>query len=68
MTNAILSVLMIAGIALLVGAWGLHRRGGERKKVWLMIAAALVMFANLAIWAVPTSSGKSLAGQAAQGE
>lgn len=65
MANAILSVLMIAGIALLAGAYALHRRGGERKKVLLMIIAALVMFANLAIWSVPTKSGETLAGRAA---
>lgn len=63
MTNVILSVLMIAGIALLAGAYVLHSRGGERKKIWLMVIAALVMFANLAIWSLPTQSGQTLADQ-----
>ena len=34
------------------------------QKVWLMVAAALVIFANAAIWTVPNSRGKSLFNQA----
>jgi hypothetical protein len=58
-TNAFLSIGMIAGFALLWGAWRLWRRDGLGQKVWLMVAAALVIFANVAIWTVPDSLGNS---------
>ncbi len=61
MTGFILSLAMIAGFGLFWGAWRLHKRGGSRQKMWLMIAAALVMFANVAIWTVPDKQGQSLA-------
>lgn len=66
MASIILSVLMITGLALIAGAVFLYRRGGDRKRVLLMVVAALVMFANVAIWAVPTGSGETLAGRADQ--
>lgn len=61
MVNFVLSIGMLAGFALLCGAWRLWRRDGTGQKVWLMIAAALVIFANVAIWTVPDKQGKSLA-------
>lgn len=61
MTNAILSIAMLAGFALLWGAWALWRREGMGQKAWLMIAAALVVFANVAIWTVPDEKGRTLA-------
>ncbi len=61
MTSVILSIAMLAGFALLWGAWALWRRDGAGQKMWLMIAAALVVFANVAIWTVPDKQGKSLA-------
>lgn len=60
MTAAFLSIGMIAGFALLWGAWRLKRRDGLSQKVWLMVAAALVIFANVAIWTVPDGKGNSL--------
>jgi hypothetical protein len=60
MVNAFLSIAMVAGFALLWGAWGLWKRNGLGQKVWLMVAAALVIFANIAIWTVPDKSGNSL--------
>jgi hypothetical protein len=60
MTNAFLSIGMIAGFALLWGAWRLWRRDGLGQKVWLMVAASLVIFSNVAIWTVPDSKGNSL--------
>lgn len=60
MTGAILSIAMIAGFALLWGAWKLWKREGLGQKVWLMVAAALVIFANVAIWTVPDKSGNTL--------
>lgn len=60
MTNAFLSIGMLAGFALLWGAWRLWQRDGLGQKMWLMLAAALVIFANVAIWTVPDGSGNTL--------
>ena len=60
MVNIILSLGMLAGFTLIWGAWRMWRREGARQKAWLMIAAALVIFANVAIWTVPDGQGRSL--------
>jgi drug/metabolite transporter superfamily protein YnfA len=60
MINLVLSVGMLAGFALIWGAWRLWRRDGLGQKIWLMLAAALVLFANVAIWTVPDEQGRSL--------
>lgn len=60
MLNAILSLAMIAAFLLLFGAWKRWRRDGLSQQMWLMIAAALVIFANIAIWVVPDEKGNSL--------
>lgn len=64
MLNAILSAAMIAGFLLLYGAWKRRRRDGASQQMWLMVAAALVIFANVAIWVVPDKQGKSLVTEA----
>ncbi len=64
MLNAILSAAMIAGFLLLYGAWKRWRRDGTSQHMWLMVAAALVIFANVAIWVVPDKQGKSLVAEA----
>lgn len=66
MTAAILSVAMLGGFALFWGAWKLWRREGASRKLWLMAAAALVLFANVAIWTVPDDQGQSLVESADQ--
>lgn len=54
MSGTILSLLMLAGLAMAGGGgYLLAKRPDNRKQAWLMIAAALVMFANVAIWAMP---------------
>ncbi|MEP7349536.1 MAG: hypothetical protein ABI668_06240 [Sphingorhabdus sp.] len=60
MTNAFLSIAMIAGFLLLFGAYRQWRYDGLVKQVWLMIIAALVLFANVAVWVVPDKQGRSL--------
>ena len=60
MANLILSISTFAAALLLVGAWKLWRRDGPGQKMSLMIAAALVIFANIAIWVVPDEKGQSL--------
>jgi Na+(H+)/acetate symporter ActP len=64
MLNFVLSIATFAALLLLFGAWKLWRRDGAVQKMWLMIAAALVIFANIAIWVVPDPQGKSLASEA----
>jgi len=55
MNATILSILMLAGIALGIG--GIYLIGWKRdtKRGWLMILAAMVMFMNVLIWTLPTS-------------
>jgi len=53
MSNLILSVLMLAGAALLAGGIYVLRKGINRRQGWLMLVAAAVMFANVAIWSIP---------------
>lgn len=51
--DTVLSILMLAAIALLWGAHALWRRGGPRKQVVLMLVMAAVLAANVAIWVLP---------------
>ena len=55
--DLILSIVMLAAIALLAGAVFLWRRGGAGKQVCLMLLLAIVMIANVLIWTVPDPSG-----------
>ncbi len=64
MLNAILSLAMLSAFLLLFGAWKRWRRNGLGQQVWLMIAAALVILTNVAIWVVPDKQGKSLVTEA----
>lgn len=52
MTDTILSVLMLTGVLLTAGAIIVFRKG-DRRRALLMLVAALVMFANIAIWLAP---------------
>lgn len=60
MLNAILSVAMLSAFLLLYGAAKRGRRDGASQQMWLMVAAAFVIFANVAIWVVPDEKGQSL--------
>jgi hypothetical protein len=60
MLNAILSIAMLSAFLLLYGAWKRWRRDGASQQMWLMFSAALVIFANVAIWVVPDEKGQSL--------
>ncbi|MBA4164217.1 MAG: hypothetical protein C0510_06245 [Erythrobacter sp.] len=57
--NAVLSILMLAAIALVVGAIALWRRPGFRKQAVLMLVLAAVMIVNVAIWTLPDPSGSA---------
>jgi len=56
-TDTVLSILILAVIALLAGAFVLWRRGGPKRQVILMVILALVAIGNVAIWIVPDSQG-----------
>jgi drug/metabolite transporter superfamily protein YnfA len=53
MADTLLSLTMLAALALLAGAFVLWRRKGETRKALLMVVAALVALANVAIWSLP---------------
>ncbi len=55
MASTILSILMLSGIALSIGGLYLIGRKRDPKRGWLMLVAAMVMFANVAIWAMPVT-------------
>ena len=52
MSDTIMSILMLTGVLLTGGAVLVFRKG-DRRRALLMFVAALVMFANVAIWLVP---------------
>lgn len=52
MSETVLALLMLAGLALSAGSWFVFRRG-DRKRALLMLVAALTMFANVVIWLAP---------------
>lgn len=53
-SGTVLSILMLAGLAMAGGGLALFIKQPEnRKRAWLMMIAGLVMFANVAIWTVP---------------
>ena len=56
-TDLVLSIVMLAAIALIAGAYVLWRRTGELKQPALMVVLALIALANVLIWTVPTSEG-----------
>ena len=51
---ALLSIGVLAAFALIGGGGWLLATGRDRKHGLLMILAALVTFANVLIWALPT--------------
>jgi hypothetical protein len=68
MTDVVLSIVMLAAIALIAGAIFLWRRTGEVKQPALMVLLALIAFANVLIWTVPNADGTSPVEQAEQAE
>jgi hypothetical protein len=55
--DLVLSILVLAAIALIIGAVVLWRRGGRTRQVWLMLLLAVVIAGNLALWLVPYDNG-----------
>lgn len=56
MLDFALSVLMLAAVALVIGAVVLWRRG-VRKQAALMLVLAVIAIANVLIWTLPDSGG-----------
>ena len=57
--DTVLSILVLAAVALIIGAVALWRRGGQAKQVWLMLLLAAIVAGNVLIWTVPDSTGKA---------
>jgi hypothetical protein len=57
--DTVLSVVVLAAIALVAGAIWQWRRGGMRKQVWLMLLLAVIMIANVLIWTIPNATGEA---------
>jgi len=64
--NTVLSVLVLAAIAMVGGAIFLWRRQGASKQVWLMLLLAVIMIANVLIWTVPDKDGTAPLDRAAE--
>lgn len=47
-----LSILMLAAIALVLGGVRLLRTGSDRRRAVLMLICAVVLFANVLIWTI----------------
>ena len=62
--DTVLSILVLATIALIIGAIALWRRGGQSRQIWLMLVLAAVIAGNVLGWVVPDSTGKAPVSQA----
>ncbi|MDE2436150.1 MAG: hypothetical protein KGM49_07820 [Sphingomonadales bacterium] len=56
MSDTILSILVLAAFAMVIGAVAWWRRG-MRKQAALMLVLALVIAGNVAIWVIPDRNG-----------
>jgi uncharacterized membrane protein len=59
MTDIVLSIVMLAAFALVLGAYALWRRTGEAKNPALMVLLAVVAVINVLIWTLPSTGGKA---------
>ncbi len=67
MLDLIISLMMLAAMALFGGSVFLLRRG-DRKRGALMALLAVVISVNVVIWLAPTENGDTLAGSVAVSE
>ena len=67
MLDLIISLMMLAALALFGGAVFLLRRG-DGKRAALMALLAVVISVNVVIWLAPTEGGDTLAGSVAGSE
>ncbi|PKP91868.1 MAG: hypothetical protein CVT75_08610 [Alphaproteobacteria bacterium HGW-Alphaproteobacteria-14] len=59
MTDIVLSIVMLAALALLAGAYVLWRRTAQIKQPALMVVLAVIAVLNVLIWTLPTSTGEA---------
>lgn len=59
MTDIVLSIVMLAALALVAGAVVLWRRTGQVKQPALMVLLAVIAVLNVLIWTIPTESGEA---------
>lgn len=59
MTDIVLSIVMLAALALVAGAVVLWRRTGEAKNPALMVLLAVIAVINVLIWTIPTGTGEA---------
>jgi hypothetical protein len=59
MTDIVLSIGMLAALALVAGAVVLWRRTGQIKQPALMVLLAVSAVLNVLIWTVPSESGEA---------
>jgi hypothetical protein len=57
--NIVLSILVIAAVALVAGAVLLWRKGGSRTQAVLMVIVAAILIANVLIWTLPYGNGEA---------
>ena len=57
MTDIVLSIVMLAALALVAGAVVLWRRTGQVKQPALMVLLAVIAVLNVLIWTIPTEGG-----------
>lgn len=59
MTDIVLSIIMLAALALMAGAFVYWRRTGEVKQPALMVLLAVIAVINVLIWTLPTPDGST---------
>ncbi|MEP0392246.1 MAG: hypothetical protein ABJ205_04960 [Erythrobacter sp.] len=57
MIDLVFSLVILAAIFLLLGAYLYWRRTGEVKQPILMVVLAIIAVGNVLIWTIPTSDG-----------
>ncbi|MDF7776221.1 hypothetical protein P1X14_13260 [Sphingomonas sp. AOB5] len=50
--SALLSIMMLAAIALAWGGWRMYSKHGDKRKGVLMWICAVILLANVAIWTI----------------
>ncbi|MBX7492443.1 hypothetical protein K3163_04395 [Qipengyuania sp. 1NDW9] len=59
MLDTVLSIVVLAAVALFVGAFLLWKRTGNAKNALLMVLLGLIALGNVAIWTIPDADGEA---------
>lgn len=59
MLDLVLSIVVLAAIALFAGAFLLWRRTGNVKNALLMVVLGVIALVNVGIWTIPTTDGEA---------